>query len=566
MNIGKRTSSLLPVVEVDKEKCVNCHACITCCPVKYCNDGSGDFVNINHDMCIGCGSCLKRCTHDARYYIDDFSELCEALENNEKVVAIVAPSVVANFNDNYLRINGWLQSLGVEAVFDVSFGAELTVKSYVEHLEKSNPRTIIAQPCPAIVTYLELYMPELLTYLAPVDSPMLHTMKMIREYYPEYKDYKIAVVSPCLAKKREFQELGMGDFSISFKTIDKVIKENGLALTDFSEVPYINPAAERGVSFSSPGGLLKTAQRWIPDIDKKTRKIEGVNTIYEYLSKLPEAISDGSAPLLIDCLNCEFGCNSGPLSLELDGALDSRENEIQKRIEKQAEHFNGSNDEEIQNEMDRVLNEFWKPEVYRRSYKNLSMNNRIYFPDQNQLKELFEAMHKYTERDIYNCTACGYDTCENMAVAIHHDLNRPENCHFFMAEEARQAHDKISDNEKRLRTILYTANQGFCLVDSEFKVIIVNPILCEMFGSSKDRLEGSKVFENQFRNCLTAGKDSIEIRIKTPNGKGRLCLFTPTAYHNEDGEIVGYFAFVTDISNYKRALAESTSSGQIARN
>ena len=38
---------LVPVVGVDKEKCVNCHRCIAVCPVKMCNDGSQDYVQVN---------------------------------------------------------------------------------------------------------------------------------------------------------------------------------------------------------------------------------------------------------------------------------------------------------------------------------------------------------------------------------------------------------------------------------------------------------------------------------------------------------------------------------------
>ena len=53
--------SLTPVISVIKEKCVNCHRCIAVCPVKFCNDGSGDFVSINNDLCIGCGKCEKHC-------------------------------------------------------------------------------------------------------------------------------------------------------------------------------------------------------------------------------------------------------------------------------------------------------------------------------------------------------------------------------------------------------------------------------------------------------------------------------------------------------------------------
>ena len=33
---------LRPVINVDKEKCCNCHRCISVCPVKLCNDGSQD--------------------------------------------------------------------------------------------------------------------------------------------------------------------------------------------------------------------------------------------------------------------------------------------------------------------------------------------------------------------------------------------------------------------------------------------------------------------------------------------------------------------------------------------
>jgi ferredoxin len=35
--------SLSPVIQIDETKCVNCHACIAACPIKYCIDGSGRF-------------------------------------------------------------------------------------------------------------------------------------------------------------------------------------------------------------------------------------------------------------------------------------------------------------------------------------------------------------------------------------------------------------------------------------------------------------------------------------------------------------------------------------------
>ena len=47
------------------------------------------------------------------------------------------------------------------------------------------------------------------------------------------------------------------------------------------------------------------------------------------------------------------------------------------------------------------------------------------------MTEVFQKMLKYSEEDKYNCAACGYGSCEQMAIAIHNGLNKPENCHFY---------------------------------------------------------------------------------------------------------------------------------------
>ena len=202
-----------------------------------------------------------------------------SLEKKEKVVAICAPAIASNFENKYLNINGFLKSIGIEAIFDVSFGAELTILSYLDYIEKNNPKTVIAQPCPAIVTYIELYKPELLQYLAPADSPMMHTIKMIKEFYPVYKNHKIVILSPCYAKKREFDEVGIGDFNVTYKSFQEYLNEKNIDLNNFQQIDYDNPSAERAVLFSTPGGLLKTAIRENPDIINLSRKTEGIEEV-----------------------------------------------------------------------------------------------------------------------------------------------------------------------------------------------------------------------------------------------------------------------------------------------
>ncbi len=146
---------LKPVIDVDKEKCCNCHRCIAVCPVKFCNDGYGDYVTLNSDLCIGCGSCIEACKHGARKGIDDIDLFFADLKSGKSIIAIVAPAVAVNFKGRDLELNGWLKSIGVKTVFDVSFGAELTTKTYVEQIKNENPELIISQPCPALISYIE---------------------------------------------------------------------------------------------------------------------------------------------------------------------------------------------------------------------------------------------------------------------------------------------------------------------------------------------------------------------------------------------------------------------------
>ncbi|MDR1073122.1 MAG: 4Fe-4S binding protein, partial [Treponema sp.] len=194
--------TLRPVVKVIEKKCVNCHRCIMACPVKMCNDGSGGVIMHHSELCINCGRCIKACTHGARVGVDDFNAFIEDIKT-ERIVAVVSSAIVSSFGTNYLKVNGFLRSLGAVAAFDVSFGAELAVKSYMDYMKKANLASIISQCCPAIVSYIEMYRPELIPYLAPVDSPMIHAMKMIKKYYPQYADCKLAAISPCYSNRRD---------------------------------------------------------------------------------------------------------------------------------------------------------------------------------------------------------------------------------------------------------------------------------------------------------------------------------------------------------------------------
>ena len=467
------SAPLRRVLDVDASKCVGCHKCISVCPIKYCNDGSGEAVTVIDEMCIGCGACIRACTHDARTYRDDVEQFLEAVRNKVKMVAVVAPAIASNFANDYLKVNTLLKSWGVEAVFDVSFGAELTVKSYVHHIEQNSPKAVIAQPCPAIVSYIQIYRPELLTHLAPADSPMVHTIKMIKNYYPQFSTHKVVVISPCIAKRREFDEVGMGDFNVTMLSLAQIISDNKIDLAAMAETEYDNSPAERAVFFSTPGGLLRTAERVVPKIGAISRKIEGIESIYPYLDGLNDQINLGYAPLLIDCLNCSSGCNGGTGTSNQHLHHDELEFHVEKRSKEAQEKFNHPN------EVDRSLTDFWKPTDYARSYRDLSANNRIKWPNAIELDEIYTSMQKIEESDFFNCAFCGYGSCEKMAVDIHNGLNRPDNCYHFksnviskLAADVVTASESLQEQSQLVKSYMIDMNSVNGYLESEFSQLL----------------------------------------------------------------------------------------------
>lgn len=488
-------SALKPVIFVDKDKCVNCHRCIAVCPSKMCNDGSGDYVKVNHDLCIGCGACIAACKHGARIGIDDTEDFFASLKKGEGVVAVVAPAVAAHFRGQDLELNGWLKSIGVKAVFDVSFGAELTTKSYVEFIKKRNPKLVISQPCPALVTWFELYHPEMLQYLSPADSPMAHTIRMIKTYYPKFASCKVAVISPCYAKRREFDENGLGDFNVTMHSLSEHFKANGIRLASFPRTAYDNPLAERGVLYSTPGGLLRTAERFVPGIGKKTRKIEGAPEVYEYFEQLAEDLKKGKSPAyqLIDCLNCGKGCNCGAGTDNQELPLDELEGYIERRMEKRVAEWkmdDPSKQKKSLKKLDATINQFWKEGLYTRKYEDRSATaKRIRVPDAGQVQQIFHDMGKHEKKDELNCQACGYRSCEEMAKAIYNGVNKMEHCSYYVMHKMTQ--DFKEQIHQSIQEV--TDKSIACIEESEQNVhslVSVTNDMSENVRSSVSAVEG----------------------------------------------------------------------------
>jgi iron only hydrogenase large subunit-like protein len=525
---------LTPVIRIDEEKCVNCYACITGCPVKYCMDGSKEKVTINSDLCIGCGNCITVCHHEARLLVDDTPHFFSDLKQGSKIVAVVAPAAASVFPGKHLNLNSCLKSLGVKDFFDVSLGAELTVISYLNYIKEKKPRLVIAQPCPAIVSYIEIYHPELIPYLAPADSPMLHTARMIREYYPQYKDHKIAIISPCIAKRREFDETGIGDYNVTMFALKKYLQAENIDLNSFEPLEYTGLLAERAVGFSSPGGLLDTAERFVPGIRRNTRKIEGLHSIYHYLTEIAGLLNDKDVefPLLIDCLNCEKGCNGGPGTGNSSMSMDKLESPVRKRSAELEKRLTLAQQKKQYEKYHKLLNQYWKPGLYNRSYQNRSENFVMKEPSEAEVTEIYHRMKKFNKSDLYDCGACGYGSCKRMAVAIHNGFNKPENCaHYTLAllkeekdveEINRQLHEHIGEASDIIVKINKLVDELNAVIGSQSQKIEQSSVSTGKMinlikDTSKNSLDKQQDIKELLENALQ-GRESMRATIQSVQG------------------------------------------------
>lgn len=58
---GIRLNPINKVVKKDEEKCIDCGACISLCPVKAINTTEDWTVEVDDLKCVGCNFCTKSC-------------------------------------------------------------------------------------------------------------------------------------------------------------------------------------------------------------------------------------------------------------------------------------------------------------------------------------------------------------------------------------------------------------------------------------------------------------------------------------------------------------------------
>ncbi len=416
-----------------KDRCRVCYTCLRECPVKAIKIINGQAMVIS-ERCIGCGNCVKVCRQKAKTFLKQTDEVDQLLQTNARIAACLAPSFPAEFTEieDYKVLVGMLKSLGFEYVVEVAFGADLVAAAYKEMYRNNNGKGVITSDCPAIVYYVEHYLPELVENLAPIVSPMVALTRMLRKKHGE--DLQIVFIGPCYAKKAESDEV---NFALSFQELRELLAERNIKPENIEPVEFDPPHAGKGSIFPVTHGLLQNMK--IEDDITKGDVIVAEGRV-NFKEALAEFAQGGLKARHLELLCCE-GCIMGP-GMSDEGKKFMRRSSISSYVADKLRNFDEESwQEQMAKWADLDLSTYFTP-----------MDRRTPTPMNDEIAEVLKNMGKHTEQDYMDCGACGYDTCIEHAIAVVQGLAEDEMCLPYTIEQLHKSIENLNVTNIELAT------------------------------------------------------------------------------------------------------------------
>lgn len=538
------------LIETIKNLCHECYACVRNCPVNAVRVSNGQ-AEVLEERCIHCGNCVKICAQNAKEVQNFTPKVKELLENAERVVVGLAPTFPAY--DPELSLNHWisyLEKLGFKKVYEIAWGAQLIIEEYKKLLHSHHRELLISTPCPVIVNLIEKYYPTLVPYLVPIVSPMSALARYIEKIEPQ--NTKIVLIGPCLAKKKEVEREPIIDAVLTFSELFDLGKEILGTEQDIrkinlpsqqknkqrqlSENPsdlYVDQASRK---IPLAGGLLAGVTNALQIKDDGYLNVEGSDQIFELLDSL---VKGEITPDFLDLLYCE-GCING---VDLThGSYFKKEKAVKNFIEN-SDHdcLNlGTYSSDLARQMDLSTS-------FSENYKTLPQ------PTEKDIWFILNLTNKFTNDDLLNCGACGYNSCREKAIAVYQGIAEVEMCLPYLLTEKRQEIKKVQSLNEQLDTLINSSYDGMVVVNNSGEIERINQSYAEIIDLAPEGLIGVNVKELEERGIifpivsLLAIKEKRQITLVQNTYHGKRILASANPILDENQEVLRILVNARDI-------------------
>ncbi len=471
-------------LEFKNADCRDCYKCLRFCPVKAI-EVVNHQARIIESRCILCGKCTEVCPQNAKRVHTDRDEVKKLLASGEKVVASVAPSFVSSFKlEDFSVMTEALKQLGFSDAQETAIGARMVTAEYEKLLKTGKYANLITSACPAVDRMIQLYYPEALKYLAPVDSPMVAHAKMIKAA----QACKVVFIGPCIAKKREGRECGVVDGVLTFEDLRVLLDESGV---DLAKIAQKHDEAfgevNRAKYYPISRGIIKSFEKYVDGYEYVA--VDGAEKCREVLENI-----DSISGMFLELNCCEYACVNGPCSMIRKGSAVEANAAIRKYTNK-----------DIEGKLSAAA---YQPDGvdFSHEYERIVPQDRN--PSEREIEEILARTGKTEKKDELNCGACGYNSCREKAWAVANGYAEIEMCLPYMRERA----------ESMSYEIIQSSPNGIILLDNDFNITEINRKAKEIFGITEKDVKGKPAFDyinpTEFVLAQEDGKDVRNKRVK----------------------------------------------------
>jgi iron only hydrogenase large subunit-like protein len=257
------------------------------------------------------------------------NQVLEQLKKKTKIVVMLAPSFVADFN--YPDILLYLKKAGFDKVVELTFGAKIVNKEYHKLLECKNNCFWISSVCPGVVLTVQHKYPQYRKNLIPFVSPMVATGRLCKKIYPKHKTL---FISPCNMKKIEAKNNHKDvDYALDCQELRelfiqlKINPDKRLKIPKNKHIHFDKFYNDYTKIYPLAGGLSKTAHLKGIVGANDTAIIDGIAQVENFLKNPDKQVK------FLDANFCIGGCIGGPC-LAPGVSLEEKKKRVLKYVKK----------------------------------------------------------------------------------------------------------------------------------------------------------------------------------------------------------------------------------------